>query len=674
MRSLLSLSLAICIFPSFVFPVSAKLPEKIDEKVECDLLIAGGGFAGAAAAYEGLRMGQIVCMTDITDWVGGQISSQGTSALDEAKTQRKLLHFPEGYRRFRQNIQRFYGKLNPGECWVSESCFIPADGHRLVLQQLQDMAGQSRGKLKWFPNTVIKSLSIKNRLIGSVTAIQHRSNNNRPLNQKPLSYVIEDAYRFSDSSQLSKKTIQFVPKAYSRQTRRAKDWMVIEATETGEIIALSDVPYRLGLDPRSALNPSSPTEKGNPYCTQGFTYPFALERTAEPRSHAQPKFYSQYEPYYGFDPSRRKAYFDLVFTYRRIRSSGQGSLIRVGALRVKEPLPGDISMQNWLWGNDYRPGTSKDNLIYTRQQLTDNGQLEPGNWNGGLRVETLRKAEELSWGFYYWLVAGETDSRLGYGTKKPYPNHRFLAGLESPMGTAHGLSKYPYIRESRRIIGRPSPQHKLGFAIHEIDISAKDYADPVYRMHLSSKLYRQVWQAITFLESLTPLSNTSAYAKAAPITRRTRATVYPDSVGIAHYFMDFHPCMILSPPEKRGNRERQQVRLAHGFSYPAQIPLRAMIPQKIDNLIVTGKNIATSHIAAAAYRVHTFEWSVGAAAGTTAAFALKHGILPYELVDNLTNREPKLEQLRRSLENNGNPTAFPSSGYASENWNEWRVW
>lgn len=32
-----------------------------------------------------------------------------------------------------------------------------------------------------------------------------------------------------------------------------------------------------------------------------------------------------------------------------------------------------------------------------------------------------------------------------------------------------------------------------------------------------------------------------------------------------------------------------------------------MIPQKIDNLIVGGKSIGTSHIAAAAYRVHSFE-------------------------------------------------------------------
>jgi hypothetical protein len=59
--------------------------------------------------------------------------------------------------------------------------------------------------------------------------------------------------------------------------------------------------------------------------------------------------------------------------------------------------------------------------------------------------------------------------------------------------------------------------------------------------------------------------------------------------------------------------------------------------------------------------VHSFEWSVGAAAGTTAVFALEEGIFPYELVDELSNYEPQLEQLRRRLQRNGNPIDFPLS-------------
>ena len=94
--------------------------------------------AGSAAAYEGLLAGRTVCLTEITDWVGGQISAQGTAALDERKTQRDRLFFPRGYLELRRGIKEHYGILNPGKCWVSESCFFPYDGHKQLFEILKD--------------------------------------------------------------------------------------------------------------------------------------------------------------------------------------------------------------------------------------------------------------------------------------------------------------------------------------------------------------------------------------------------------------------------------------------------------------------------------------------------------------------------------------------------------
>ena len=152
-------------------------------------------------------------------------------------------------------------------------------------------------------------------------------------------------------------------------------------------------------------------------------------------------------------------------------------------------------MQNWTWGNDYRPGTAADNLVYSRDQLLQSGQLSPGGWMGGLRAETLQKGEENALGYYYWLVAGTTDSQLGEGVKTPNPHHRYISGLDSPMGTVHGLSKYPYMREGRRIIGRPSFGYDSGFTITEIDISRRDYRKEFYRDTLSPQMYRDLWIA-----------------------------------------------------------------------------------------------------------------------------------------------------------------------------------
>ncbi len=668
-KSLVSGSLGLFIWDA---GLSAKAVQPtIDRTEECELLVIGGGLSGVAATYEALLAGKTVCMTEITDWVGGQISSQGTSALDERTTQRSRLFFPSGYLEFRERIKEYYNELNPGDCWVSESCFLPKDANQVMWSQLKDAEAKGKGTLKWFPTTVVKDLTIETvegqgtgKQITSAVAIQHSSNNEYlPLNTLPLSSTIEDAYSYEDSNIFSKEVIRFVPATTSDQ---AADWYVIEATETGEIVGLADIPYRLGIDPLSPYEPSSSSREGDPYCTQGFTYTFAMEATEDPQEHEQPIFYDQHKGYYSYE-LERLADFDLVFTYRRIWSPQQGDTKKFGGIEFTASTPGDISMQNWTWGNDYRPGTAEDNLVYTREQLEKMGQLEPGGWMGGLRTRTLSRGEDHALGYFYWLVQGTTDSQLGDGVKKPYPNHLLVKGLDSPMGTAHGLSKYPYIREGRRIIGRVYPGYSQGFGITEIDISRADYRDEHYSQNLSERTYRRLWQKIDGIEAVT-----NKNMNIDKIERRTRSTIYPDSVGVGHYAIDFHPCMNESPAEKAGNTEREGERKGGGQAYPFQIPLRAMIPQEIDNLIVAGKSIATSHIAAAAYRVHSFEWSSGAAAGITAVFGLEEGIMPYQLVDKAFIKEDKLKILKNRLEKSGNPTAFPDTSIFNQDWSDWQ--
>jgi hypothetical protein len=652
----------------------ARSPE---QTADCELLIVGAGFAGTAAAYEGLLAGRTVCLTDITDWVGGQVSSQGTSALDEAKHMRELRFFPRGYNEFRDRIVQKYGSLSAGSCWVSVSCFLPSDGHQILWTMLQAAAKKGKGTLKWFPNTVIKALEYHpdGRQISRAIALQHAAApNTPPLNTEPLSRLIEDIYRPENSTRLTKQTIRFTPTPSRRDADvpvpRPTPWYIVEATETGEIVALADVPYRLGLDPISHINPSSPVKINDSYCTQGFTYTFVMERTATPQPQPEPAFYSQYAPYFSYEHSNNVG-IDAVFTYRRIWSPDFQKRPKATRFGVAAVLPGDLSMQNWTWGNDYRPGTDQDNLIYSRDQLQQRGELETSGWMGGLRTETLRRGEENAIAYYHWLVAGTTDSQLGDGVKQPAPNHRYVTGLESPMGTRHGLSKYPYIREARRIIGRPTFTYPDGFSMHEIDVSQTDYGEEAhYRQTLSPDTYRKLRKSLAGLAFLKLPENIDPDQ----IPRRTRSTIYPDSVGIAQYALDFHPCMAESPPEKLGNEERPGVRQAHGPAYPGQIPLRALIPQKIDNLLIAGKSIANSTIAAAAYRVHPFEWSVGAAAGVTADFALKEGVMPYQLVDELPRREPLLEKLRSRLAAQNNPTAFPNTSIFNLNWEKWKSW
>ncbi|AFY73218.1 hypothetical protein Syn7502_01109 [Synechococcus sp. PCC 7502] len=654
-------------------PALAQTPKVNIQSEECDILIAGGGLAGSAAAYESLLAGKTVCVTEITDWVGGQISAQGTSALDERKTQRSLLFFNRGYLELRERIQKRYGMLNPGGCWVSSSCFMPKDGHELLFSMLQDAAKTGKGTLKWYPNTVIKDLDISNGIINNAIAISHKpAPNAPPLNTLPLSQTILDAYSYQDSPSFTKAVTKFIPKSGSTNlpANSAPKWYVIDATETGELIGLADVPYRLGIDPLSYLEPSSSSRTADPYCPQGFTYTFAMQATAQTQTYEIPSFYARYAPYYSYElPSL--ASFPFVFTYRRIFTPNPAKFEGIDFSFYKKDeavVVGDISMQNWTWGNDYRPGTSNDNLIYSREQLQASGQLKKGGWMGGLRASTLEQAELLAKGYFYWLVTGTTDSQLKDIPKLPNPNYIFLSGLDSPMGTRHGLSKYPYMREGRRIIGRPSWGYPTGFTISEIDISRRNYNDDYYKKNLPPQMYANLRVALAGLESAAAITGSTPSSE---IPIRTRSTIYPDTVGIGHYAIDFHPCLNLSPVETVGNTERAGERRGQGQAYPFQIPLRALIPQKIDNLLIAGKSIATSHIAAAAYRVHSFEWSSGVAAGITASFALEQKIAPFELVNNLPRPEPKLAELQKRIEKSGNPIAFPDTSIFNQDWSKW---
>ena len=67
------------------------------------------------------------------------------------------------------------------------------------------------------------------------------------------------------------------------------------------------------------------------------------------------------------------------------------------------------------------------------------------------------------------------------------------------------------------------------------------------------------------------------------------------------------------------------------YAKPYDIPYRALIPLKVDNLLLTGRSISGSHKAMASYRVMTICMALGQAAGTAAALCVKKGCTPRKL-------------------------------------------
>jgi hypothetical protein len=93
------------------------------------------------------------------------------------------------------------------------------------------------------------------------------------------------------------------------------------------------------------------------------------------------------------------------------------------------------------------------------------------------------------------------------------------------------------------------------------------------------------------------------------------AEPFPDSVGVGSYRVDLHPT----------TRGRTYVDLS---SWPFQIPLGALIPVRVENLLPAAKNLGVTHITNGCYRLHPVEWNVGEAAGALASYCIRTGVPP----------------------------------------------
>ena len=93
------------------------------------------------------------------------------------------------------------------------------------------------------------------------------------------------------------------------------------------------------------------------------------------------------------------------------------------------------------------------------------------------------------------------------------------------------------------------------------------------------------------------------------------AKTFPDSVGVGSYRIDLHPCT-------------GGVNYIDISSLPFQIPLGALIPRRIENLLPACKNLGTTHITNGCFRLHPVEWAIGEAAGALVATCLESKLSP----------------------------------------------
>lgn len=377
-------------------------------ELSADVVIAGGGLGGCAAALAALRSGLRVIMTEETDWIGGQLTQQGVP-MDE---HRWIEQFgaTRSYRDFRTAVRDYYRRnypltaeararwnLNPGDGSVSRVAHEP----RVSLALLYDLF-------------------------------------NPYLSSRRLTLLLEHKVVAADVDGDKVSALK------SRSLRTGNEVVLrapyfVDATELGDLLPMTKTEFVTGAESRKDTGEMHAPEKADPLNQQAFTVCFAIDYVPGTNNVGdKPKNYDFWRDYV---PQLKPAWSGklLSFTYSNPRTleprtlpfiDGYSSWFRYRRIVNKDNFTlgfhrGDISIINWPQ-NDYLLGP----LVGVSEEE---------------QAKHIQGGKELSLALLYWL---QTEAPRDGGNGQGYPEVSLRGDV---LGTEDGMAKYPYIREARRI-------------------------------------------------------------------------------------------------------------------------------------------------------------------------------------------------------------------------------
>ncbi|KQS33157.1 FAD-dependent oxidoreductase [Dyadobacter sp. Leaf189] len=340
-----------------------------------------------------------------------------------------------------------------------------------------------------------------------------------------------------------------------------------DATELGDLLPITGAEFVTGTESKAETGELHAPEKGNPDNVQAFTMCFAIDyRPGENHVIEKP---AEYDFWRNHVPKMSKPWsgklLDLAYSNPKTLEP------KMLGFHPEGIKTGD-ALNLWLYRRiisrqNFTPGTYAGDITIVNWPQND---YMLGNLIGASEKDFRKhidRAKQLSLSLLYWL---QTEAPRPDGGKG-WPGIRLRKDI---MGTDDGLAKYPYVRESRRI--------KALFTIKEEHVGA--------------------------------VNREMAVTNGAP-GDKTKAAFFPDSVGIGYYHIDLHP----------SSAGDNYIDFA---SLPFQIPLGALLPIRMENLLPANKNIGTTHITNGCYRLHPVEWSIGEAVGLLVKFALGEKVAP----------------------------------------------
>ncbi len=342
-----------------------------------------------------------------------------------------------------------------------------------------------------------------------------------------------------------------------------------DATETGDLLSIAKVEYATGAESNSDTREPHAPDRAQPNNHQAFTVCFAMDYEADKDNTIEkPEGYNQWRDYV---PKMTPAWPGNLLSW----DMADPKTLKTRAVGF-DPTGGAVKGLN-LW--TYRRIVAKDNFV-DGSGLSDVCLVNwPQNdyWLGNLYGngkegwEHQLAGRRLSECLLYWM---QTEAPHPSGKKEGWKGLR-LRGDVTGTEDGDGLAMAPYVRESRRI--------KAQFTVTENHVGVDARAKQLGK-------------------------------KPGEFT----AEQFKDSVGTGSYRIDLHP--------SSGGDNYIDV-----SSLPFQIPLGALIPERVENLLPACKNIGTTHITNGCYRLHPVEWSIGEAVGELVAFCTTKKRVPRQV-------------------------------------------
>ena len=299
----------------------------------------------------------------------------------------------------------------PGACSVSTKCYLP----NILVEQWVLPRLQRSKNLRLFLRTVITDTTRDSATgaITSLTAVQRTPREGTTEWSQRLSVELPDWYAATESASFAKKRLLLKARVF------------IEATELADVLATANVPYGQGIE--------IPYENSSTYenCGQAQTLTFYMELLAHPKADAAPQGNDEGRAFPG---SRGTAWATNLhgwynsWTWRRSFAAANRSVYAASV--------GDITQQNS--GNDL-------DTAYVFLSIPDSKREASTGWRGGLNLSAVRMLEDVSYGWFRNMQHASAVLNESWPT-------RLVLNRDAP-GTAHGLSKFPYFRDTRRAIG-----------------------------------------------------------------------------------------------------------------------------------------------------------------------------------------------------------------------------